>query len=701
MSSTGGHHSEESDSPVAVLNYISQILMEEGLESATCMFPDAALQAAEKPFYDVLGEKYPSLINQIPSHQNRVSTVNKCNCFCNYYGCKSIVRANKAIESSLICDLSQQKSSCVLVPPAEFTFQSNFQSNSRSCLQSISVPSNFGNYDINGSAPPLCTPLAPGSIRGSQLFLQPKDVIKETWGFLPHGRKHDTSLSFENNRLFPLELMEKNPELVVDAAERGKRDHSPGGMEWKEMITSTIMNSSVEPRRRNKHLALNNKAPERSEMFEKLLLFSSTEEDEFETCTLEALMQNGRGTMLHRGGKQKEATYGRTTGRKERANKSDLVDLRSLLMHCAEAVGGNDLKGANELLLQIRQHSSPCGDGSQRLAHCFANALEARLVGSGSEVYAALAAKKISSLYNIFKACRLLLSACPFMRMSTFFATQTIMDLSKKATKLHIIHYGILHGFQWPDLIQNLSERPGGPPVLRITGIDIPQPGSRPAARIEETGRRLASYCERFKVPFEYNAIAQKWETIQLEDLKINRDEVIVVNCLYQFRYLQDETVVLSSHRDTVLKFIKMIKPDVFIHGIVNGSYNAPFFTSRFREALHYFSALFDMLDANLRREDEDRIVFEQEIFGKEVLNVIACEGEKRVERPETYKQWQVRNLRAGLRQLPLNQEIMKKVETQVKLCYHKNFLVDEDRHWMLQGWKGRILCALSCWKTA
>ncbi|XP_040990887.1 scarecrow-like protein 9 [Juglans microcarpa x Juglans regia] len=650
MSSTGGHHSEESDSPVAVLNYISQILMEEGLESATCRFPDAALQAAEKPFYDVLGEKYPSLINQIPSHQNRVSTVNKYNCFCNYYGCKSIVHANKAIESSLIYDLSQQKSSCVLAPPAEFTFQSNFQSNSLSCLQSISLPSNFGN-NINGSAPPLCTPLA--------------------------------------------------PEPVVDAAEKGKRDHSPGGMEWKEMITSTIINSSVEPRSwRYKHLALNNEAPERSEMFEKLLLFSSTEEGEFETYTLEALMQNGRGTMLHQGGKQMGARNGRTTGKKERANKRDLVDLRSLLTHCAEAVGGNDLKGANELLLQIRHHSSPSGDGSQRLAHCFANALEARLVGSGSEVYAALAAKNISSLY-IFQAFRLLLSACPFMRMSTFFATQTIMNLSKKATKLHIIHFGILYGFQWPDLIQNLSERPGGPPVLRITGIDFPQPGSRPAARIEETGRRLASYCERFKVPFEYNAIAQKWETIQLEDLKINRDEVIVVNCLYQFRYLQDETVVLSSHRDTVLKLIKMIKPDVFIHGIVNGSYNAPFFTSRFREALHYFSALFDMLDANLRREDQDRMVFEQEIYGKEVLNVIACEGEKRVERPETYKQWQVRNLRAGLRQLPLNQEIMKKVETQVKLCYHKDFLVDEDRHWMLQGWKGRILCALSCWKTA
>ncbi|KAK3006892.1 hypothetical protein RJ639_009581 [Escallonia herrerae] len=40
-------------------------------------------------------------------------------------------------------------------------------------------------------------------------------------------------------------------------------------------------------------------------------------------------------------------------------------------------------------------------------------------------------------------------------------------------------------------------------------------------------------------------------------------------------------------------------------------------------------------------------------------MNVIACEGAERIERPETYKQWQVRNLRAGFRQLPLNDEIL------------------------------------------
>ena len=60
-------------------------------------------------------------------------------------------------------------------------------------------------------------------------------------------------------------------------------------------------------------------------------------------------------------------------------------------------------------------------------------------------------------------------------------------------------------------LIKFLSNREGGPPKLRITGIDFPQPGFHPTEKIE-TGRHLANYCKRYSVPFEYNAIAsRKW----------------------------------------------------------------------------------------------------------------------------------------------------------------------------------------------
>jgi hypothetical protein len=40
----------------------------------------------------------------------------------------------------------------------------------------------------------------------------------------------------------------------------------------------------------------------------------------------------------------------------------------------------------------------------------------------------------------------------------------------------------------------------------------------------------------------------------------------------------------------------------------------------------------------------------------------------------------------------------MKRAQEKVR-CYHKDFIIDEDNRWLLQGWKGRILLALSTWK--
>ncbi|KAL0460345.1 UNVERIFIED_CONTAM: Scarecrow-like protein 14 [Sesamum latifolium] len=114
---------------------------------------------------------------------------------------------------------------------------------------------------------------------------------------------------------------------------------------------------------------------------------------------------------------------------------------------------------------------------------------------------------------------------------------------------------------------------------------------------------------------------------------------------------------MVNSPRDAVLNLIKKINPDMFIHGVVNGTYNTPFFVTRFREALFHFSSMFDMFEATISREDQHRRLFEEQVFGKDAMNIIACEGTERVERPETYKQWQVRNQRAGFRQLELDQD--------------------------------------------
>ncbi|XP_062203885.1 scarecrow-like protein 34 [Phragmites australis] len=390
-----------------------------------------------------------------------------------------------------------------------------------------------------------------------------------------------------------------------------------------------------------------------------------------------------------------KAGNGKARGRR---GAREVVDLRTLLIHCAQAVATDDRRSATELLKQIKQHASPQGDATQRLAHCFAEGLQARLAGTGSMVYQSLMTKRTSAV-DILQAYQLYMAAICFKKVVFIFSNHTIYNASLGKKKIHIVDYGIQYGFQWPCFLRRIADREGGPPEVRITGIDLPQPGFRPTARIEETGRRLGNYAREFDVPFKYQAIAaSKMESIRMEDLNIDPDEVLIVNCLYQFRNLMDGSVVIESPRDIALNNIRKMQPHTFIHAVVNGSFSAPFFVTRFREALFYFSALFDVLDTTTPRDSDQRMLIEQNLFGRAALNVIACEGADRVERPEMYKQWQVRNQRAGFKQLPLNPEIVQVVRKKVKDCYHKDFVIDVDHQWLLQGWKGRILYAISTW---
>ncbi|KAL5580977.1 hypothetical protein UlMin_013419 [Ulmus minor] len=686
LSSDGDSPSDDADYSDSVLKYINQMLMEENLEAKPCMFHDPlALHATEKSLYEVLGEKYPPLPSELPIDSDR--NVESPDDHSGISFCDS----GKTSSSSSTCtsgqsfwshvDPSESTPSILQKPiPANFVFQSTSQSSSNFLFNFA----NTGNGSVGSSVSEL---LVPNSFSESDLALQFQRGLEEGNKFLPKG--NPLFINLENYSLSP-EGNDKVSNVLVKE-EKDDREHSPTGLKGRKNHEREEAN--LEDGRSNKQLAVYTEETELSDMFDKVLLCGDGHGQPPGSTADEA------NKPLQQGRRNNETSNGKSRAKIQDSNK-EVVDLRTLLISCAQAVSANDLRTATELIKQIRQHSSPVGDGSQRCAHFFANGLEARLAGTGSEIYAALASKRTSAA-DMLKAYQVYLSHCPFKKVAITFANHMICKVAEKAEQLHIIDFGILYGFQWPALIQCLSKRPGGPPKLRITGIELPQRGFRPAERVQETGNRLAKYCERYGVPFEYNAIAQKWETIQIEDIKIDKNEVLAVNCLFRFKNLLDESVVVNSPRNVVLKLIRKIHPDIFVHAVTNGSYNAPFFVTRFREALFHFSSLFDMAEATLPSRDPMGLTFEREFIGRQVVNTIACEGTERVERPETYKQWQVRNTRAGFKQLPLDVELMKKCRGKVKSGYHSDFVVDEDGNWMLQGWKGRVLYASSCWVPA
>ncbi|KAG2690587.1 hypothetical protein I3843_09G190100 [Carya illinoinensis] len=676
---------EDCDFSDAVLGFITQILMEEGVEDKTCMLQDSLeLQAAEKPFYELLGKKYPPspLHRTNDTNGNSESPDDDRDVYHSNY-------ASSTNSSSYFGDNSSIQNH------GEYTSQlQNSYRNSNGMISGVD-----GFVDS-----PSSTLQVPDSNSENHSVGQFRKGVEEASKFLPPGSEFFSNLEANELLLQKPKAVSSKEEVKVEMKEEGV--YSPTGSRGKKHPHGGEDNNT-EYERSSKLASVYIESTLRSKMFDMVLL-CSVGEGKAQLKALQKTLQNGKSKNVQQNGmsktvprnrQSKGSNSGRRRGKKQRGNK-DVVDLRTLLIHCSQAVAADDQRSANELLKQIRQHSSPFGDGNQRLAHIFADGLEARLAGTGSQIYKGLVNKRTPAA-DVLKAYHLYLAACPFRKISNFISNKTIRNEAVGATSLHVIDFGILYGFQWPTLIQRLSWRPGGPPKLRITGIDFPQPGFRPSERVEETGRRLAAYAENFDVPFEYHAIAKKWETIQMEELKINKDEFIVVNCLYRGKNLHDESMSVDSSRDIFLNLVRKINPDIFVHGVVNGAFNAPFFVTRFREALFHYSALFDMLETIVPHEDRERMLIEKEIFGREALNVIACEGWERVERPETYKQWQVRNLRAGFAQLPFDRELVKMAMAKVSSSYHKDFVIDEDSRWLLQGWKGRTTYALSCWKPA
>ncbi|XP_044973699.1 scarecrow-like protein 9 [Hordeum vulgare subsp. vulgare] len=622
------------------LHYISQMLMEDVDETTfgACQGEDA-LQAAEKPFRDILGPVYPPSTNWPQLHSNN-ETGNSD---------KSWTSRYKRLWST--------------------SFGNDYSS--YSMLQPITNPSTLSLQKRS------LISVGPTSRSGFPALHHQRGV-EEAMMVAPSIDK--LVIYLENDILFVSKLTTK--------AKVGERSENT------TFEVADPRDWDILEGRSNKHLAFTTCAIIRNDNFDQVLLCYGQKSFEKITRLRRGMVEEGNKNSLKSRSKGRQKLWQRKQPRRE------LVDLKTLLINCAQAVAEDNHLLASKLLKKIREHSSADGDCTQRLAFYLVDGLEARLAGIGGQVYCNLMERQTSTT-DWFDAYSLFLASCPFDRTSYYFANQAILDISQRKPRVHIVDFGIGFGFQWPLMIQKFALQEEGAPKLRITGIDVPQPGFRPCEMIEETGKRLADYANMFKVPFQYQGIAaSRWETIKIEDLNIDEGEVLIINCMFRMKNLGHETEAINSTRDKVLKTMRRMNPKIFISGTVNGLRSSPFFIQRFKEVMIHYSSMFDMLDANVvPRDNKARKTIERMIFGRDALNIIACEGAERTERPESYRQWHTRCLKAGFQQLPVDPDVLRIIVHMKNKFWHEEFFAVEDSGWLLQGWKGRVLYAISKWQ--
>uniref|UniRef100_A0A0D9YIT1 Uncharacterized protein n=1 Tax=Oryza glumipatula TaxID=40148 RepID=A0A0D9YIT1_9ORYZ len=269
-----------------------------------------------------------------------------------------------------------------------------------------------------------------------------------------------------------------------------------------------------------------------------------------------------------------------------------------------------------------------------------------------------------------------------------------MLEAFEGESNVHVVDLGMTlgldRGHQWRGLLDGLAARASGKPArVRVTGV-----GAR-MDTMRAIGRELQAYAEGLGMYLEFRGINRGLESLHIDDLGVDADEAVAINSVLELHSVVKES---RGALNSVLQTIRKLSPRAFVLVEQDAGHNGPFFLGRFMEALHYYAALFDALDAALPRYDARRARVEQFHFGAEIRNVVGCEGAARVERHERADQWRRRMSRAGFQSVPI------KMAAKAREWLDENaggggYTVAEEKGCLVLGWKGKPVIAASCWK--
>ncbi|XP_012081869.2 scarecrow-like protein 18 isoform X2 [Jatropha curcas] len=348
--------------------------------------------------------------------------------------------------------------------------------------------------------------------------------------------------------------------------------------------------------------------------------------------------------------------------------------MHQLLISCAELISQSDFSAAHRLLSVLSSASSSYGDSRERLLHQFVKALSFRLshrggVDAGSSSSSSTASRESE---EALQSCYLSLNQItPFIRFSHLTANQAILEAIEVGQQaIHIIDFDIMHGVQWPPLMQALAERSTNtlypPPMLRITGT------GHDLNILHRTGDRLFKFAQSLGLKFQFHPLLLNNDHSALplhlpSAITILPNEALAVNCVFYLHRLLKED---SRNLRIFLHKIKALNPKVVTVAEREANHNHPFFFQRFLEALDHYTAIFDSLEATVAPNSRERLAVEQIWFGKEIMEIVAGEGEERRERHERFEAWEMILRSSGFSNVPLSPFALSQAKLLLRLHY-------------------------------
>ncbi|XP_027336193.1 DELLA protein GAI-like isoform X2 [Abrus precatorius] len=367
------------------------------------------------------------------------------------------------------------------------------------------------------------------------------------------------------------------------------------------------------------------------------------------------------------------------------------VRLVHTILACAEAVQQENLKLADTLVKHIGLLAASQAGAMRKVASYFAQALARRIYGIFPE-------ETLDSPFSDMLHMHFY-ESCPYLKFAHFTANQAILEAFATAGRVHVIDFGLKQGMQWPALMQALALRPGGPPTFRLTGIGPPQPDNTDS--LQQVGWKLAELAQTIGVQFEFRGfVCNSLADLDPTMLEVRPGEAVAVNSVFELHRM----LARPGSIEKVLNTVKKIKPKIVIIVEQEANHNGPVFQDRFTEALHYYSSLFDSLEGSssstgLGSPSQDLLMSEL-YLGRQICNIVACEGVDRVERHEPLTQWRGRMGSAGFDPVHLGSNAFKQASMLLALfAGGDGYRVEENNGCLMLGWHTRPLIATSAWK--
>ncbi|KAL7606641.1 DELLA protein GAI1 [Lactuca sativa] len=375
------------------------------------------------------------------------------------------------------------------------------------------------------------------------------------------------------------------------------------------------------------------------------------------------------------------------------------IRLVHTLMACAEAIQQENLSLAENLVKQAGMLAVSQAGAMRKVATYFAEALARRIYRLAPQTTQDSPAFQDLLQMHFYETC-------PYLKFAHFTANQAILEAFAGKKKVHVIDFSMKQGMQWPALMQALALRPGGPPTFRLTGIGPPSGDN--TDHLQEVGWKLAQLADTIHVEFEYRGfVAESLADLEPAMLDLRDDEVVAVNSVFELHQL----LARPGAVEKVLSAVKEMKPVILTVVEQEANHNGLVFLERFTESLHYYSTLFDSLESSgtggggveggaiSPASNQDKIMSEV-YLGKQICNVVACEGPDRVERHETLTQWKARLDSSGFEAVHLGSNAFKQASMLLALfAGGDGYRVEENNGCLMLGWHTRPLITTSAWK--